>query len=44
MNKLRKCPLCKTYTLKEICEKCGKKTEQAGYKYVRVKYISENNK
>jgi len=24
--KLRKCVTCKSYTLKEICPKCGKKT------------------
>lgn len=30
---LRICPLCKTYTLKETCEKCKEKTKQAGYKF-----------
>jgi len=30
---LCKCPLCKQYTLKEICEKCKEKTKQAGYKF-----------
>jgi H/ACA ribonucleoprotein complex subunit 3 len=24
--KLRKCPICKKYTLKEICPYCGQKT------------------
>ncbi|HDH91590.1 MAG TPA: RNA-protein complex protein Nop10 [Candidatus Aenigmarchaeota archaeon] len=24
--KMKKCPKCKTYTLKEICPKCGEKT------------------
>ncbi|MEL9940073.1 MAG: RNA-protein complex protein Nop10 [Ignisphaera sp.] len=24
--RIRKCPNCKTYTLKEICPKCGNKT------------------
>lgn len=31
--KLKKCPLCKTYTLKEICKKCKNPTKQAGYKF-----------
>ena len=30
---LFKCPLCKNYTLKEICDKCKEKTRQAGYKF-----------
>ncbi|MEM0440554.1 MAG: nucleolar RNA-binding Nop10p family protein [Candidatus Caldarchaeum sp.] len=25
-GRLRKCPTCSTYTLKEVCPKCGEKT------------------
>ncbi|MEK6760355.1 MAG: nucleolar RNA-binding Nop10p family protein [Nanoarchaeota archaeon] len=39
--KLRKCLHCKTYTLKENCPKCGSKTKDAHYKFVRVK-VSQN--
>ncbi len=39
--KLRKCKFCDKYTLKEICSKCNKKTEDAGYKFVKTKYHSQ---
>jgi H/ACA ribonucleoprotein complex subunit 3 len=26
---MKKCPKCKSYTMKEICPKCGTKTESA---------------
>ena len=32
--KLLVCPQCKTYTLKEICKKCGGKTKGAHYKFI----------
>ncbi len=32
--KLQKCPLCKTYALKPVCDKCKKPTKQAGYKFI----------
>ncbi len=35
--KLKKCNSCKIYTLKETCPKCGKKTSEAHYKFVRRK-------
>ncbi|NCN86613.1 hypothetical protein GW932_02170 [archaeon] len=35
--KLRKCPNCKKYTLKEICPKCTGKTLDAHYKFIKIK-------
>lgn len=35
--KLKKCKLCKTYTLKEICEKCKTPTMDAHYKYIKIR-------
>jgi recombinational DNA repair protein RecR len=35
--KLKKCPNCKSYTLKEICKKCNEKTKDAHYKFLRLK-------
>ena len=35
--KLKKCPSCKNYTLKEICTTCKKKTKEAHYKFVKIK-------
>ncbi len=32
--KLKKCNSCKIYTLKDICEKCKKKTSDAHYKFL----------
>ncbi len=37
MPKLKKCKICKVYTLKEKCPKCDKKTSDAHYKFIRVK-------
>lgn len=34
---MKKCPKCKTYTLKEICEKCKEKTIDANYKFIKPK-------
>lgn len=33
--KMKKCLVCREYTLKS--EHCNKKTEDAGYKFIRVK-------
>lgn len=33
--KLKKCPTCRTYTLKENCLKCGSKTIDAHYKFIK---------
>jgi len=35
-NKLKKCPKCRTYTLKTICPKCKEKTEDAHYKFIKI--------
>jgi len=35
MNNIKKCQVCKKYTLKS--EHCSKKTLDAGYKYVKAK-------
>ena len=37
MAKLRKCSNCGKYTLKDSCGKCGKKTVDAHYKFVKVR-------
>ena len=34
---LKKCPNDSTYTLKEKCPKCGTKTQNAHYKFVKIK-------
>ena len=45
---IRRCPSCKTYTLKEVCPKCGSKTVSAAPprfspvdKYVRYRLMSK---
>lgn len=35
--KLKKCEDCNSYTLKENCKKCGKKTKEAHYKFLNLK-------
>jgi rRNA maturation protein Nop10 len=38
--KLKKCPSCKTYTLKDTCPNPGcddKKTKSAHYKHIKIK-------
>lgn len=35
--KLKKCPECKKYTLKELCPKCDSKTKDAHYKFIKVR-------
>jgi RNA polymerase subunit RPABC4/transcription elongation factor Spt4 len=35
--KLKKCPKCNIYTLKEICSKCGSKTKEVHYKFIKIK-------
>ena len=37
MPKLKKCPFCKNYTLKDTCPKCNKSTKEAHYKHVKIK-------
>ncbi|MCC6014996.1 MAG: RNA-protein complex protein Nop10 [Desulfurococcaceae archaeon] len=45
---IRRCPSCKTYTLKEVCPRCGSKTVSAAPprfspvdKYVRYRLMSK---
>lgn len=33
--KLKKCKTDNIYTLREICEKCGQKTSDAHYKFIK---------
>ncbi len=33
--KLKKCPKCSNYTLKNSCPKCKQKTKSAHYKFVK---------
>ena len=33
--KMRKCKVCNIYTLKDSCPECGKKTEDAHYKFIQ---------
>jgi rRNA maturation protein Nop10 len=35
--KLKKCPKCNSYNLKEICRKCKEKTKDAHYKFLNLK-------
>ena len=37
MNKLKKCPFCNEYTLKNTCSKCKKPTKDAHYKHIKIK-------
>ena len=39
--KLKYCPSCKKYTLKENCD-CDKKTKSAHYKFVKTKTITKS--
>ncbi|MBU2616106.1 MAG: hypothetical protein KKC19_03305 [Nanoarchaeota archaeon] len=43
MSKLKKCPECKKYTLKESCSKCKKETKDAHYKFVRTKNSTKSS-
>ena len=40
--KMRKCPSCKEYTLKNKCPKCSKETKDAHYKFIRIKENLQN--
>jgi len=37
MTKLKKCPKCNTYTLKQTCPKCKTETKSAHYKFIKIK-------
>ena len=41
--KLKKCPVCKKYTLKDLCPKCGLKTKEAHYKFIKIKNAPKNS-
>jgi len=43
MNKLKKCTKCNTYTLKDKCSKCDKKTSDAHYKFIDIKSVKTND-
>lgn len=42
--KLKKCPNCKRYTLKDSCPKCESKSKNAHYKWVKIKTESSEHK
>ena len=42
--KLKKCPACKNYTLKEICPKCGENSKDAHYKFLRLRDAKPSTK
>jgi len=42
--KLKKCPECSAYTLKEICPKCNKPCSEAHYKFIKIKDVPSNTK
>ncbi|VVB80509.1 Uncharacterised protein [uncultured archaeon] len=35
--KLKRCPNCKEYNLTETCRKCKSKTEDAHYKFIKIR-------
>jgi recombinational DNA repair protein RecR len=37
MTSLKKCPTCKTYTIKDKCKKCNTETKSAHYKFIQIK-------
>ena len=39
--KLKKCSQCNSYTLKETCAQCNKKTSDAHYKFIKTKTTQE---
>lgn len=36
-SKLKKCPNCKEYNLTDTCRKCKTKTEDAHYKFIKIR-------
>lgn len=40
--KLKKCPKCKTYTLKNDCKKCKEHNKSAHYKFIKIKGPKQN--
>ena len=41
--KLKKCKTCGAYTLREVCKKCGEKTNDAHYKFLHLKDAPKSN-
>jgi len=37
MTKLKKCPKCESYTLKDSCSKCNSETVGAHYKFKKIR-------
>jgi len=37
MSKLKKCSHCNLYTLKEACPECKNKTQEAHYKFIKIR-------
>jgi len=42
--KLKKCPTCSIYTLKDSCPKCNKKSKDAHYKFVKIRNAPSSKK
>lgn len=36
-SKLKKCPSCKEYNLTDTCRKCKTRTEDAHYKFIKIR-------
>jgi len=41
--KLKKCPPCKEYTLKENCSICNSPSKEAHYKYIKIRDAPKSN-
>lgn len=41
--KLKKCPTCSKYTLKDICSKCNEKSKDAHYKFLKIRDAPKTN-
>lgn len=42
--KLKKCPECNSYTLKETCPNCNSKSKDAHYKFLNLKDAKPSTK
>ena len=42
--KLKKCPKCNKYTLKDSCDKCNNKTSGAHYKFIKIRDAPKETK
>ncbi len=41
--KLKKCNICKKYTLKEFCKKCQTESKPAHYKFLKIRDAPKNS-